>query len=348
MADIIKQISQRNLIGRGCCNFPTATKWEMIKKNPAKEKYIVCNVSEGEPAVFKDNWILENKPEVAFQAIKFALDFFKAKQAIIYLRHDYYQKYQSKLLKLIGEEKRITLFRESGGYIGGEETALLESLEGHHVGPRLKPPYPLEAGLYGKPTLVNNLETFYNIGLILRGEYKEKRLICFSGQGIKPQVHELPETWTLEKMLKETGNYPRFPLPRRSRAVAKRRQTEAGFFVQVGGGAAGQVLNSQQLNQSLKEIGGLGSIVVHNINESPKKLFLNWLNFFKAESCGKCVPCREGTYRLVEILQQPKVDWSLFKEILFSLANTSFCGLGMSVPSPILSYLKNVKDVARD
>jgi NADH:ubiquinone oxidoreductase subunit F (NADH-binding) len=330
MSDIIQKLTQYNLIGRGCCNFPTATKWQMIKDSPSPEKYIVCNVSEGEPAVFKDSWILQNKPEIALEAIKFALNFFKAKKAIIYLRHDYYAKYQGKLKRLIGDNKKIVLFKETGGYIGGEETALIESLEGHRVEPRLKPPYPPQAGLYGQPTLVNNLETFYDIGLILRGQYEQKRLICLSGQGIKPQVYELPETLTLEEILKTTGNYPKFP-----------------FFVQVGGGAAGEVRNSQQLNKSLKEIGGLGSIVIHRQDEDPQKLFLQWVKFFQAESCGKCVPCREGTYRLSEILEQKTVDWGLFKEILLSLENTSFCGLGSSVPRPILSYLKNVKDVTK-
>jgi len=329
MADIIKQISQFNLIGRGCCNFPTASKWQMVKSAPGKEKYIICNVSEGEPAVFKDSWILEHKPEVAIKAIKYALNFFKAKKAIIYLRKDLYKKHQVKLKKIIAKNK-IELFKEVGGYIGGEETALIESLEGNRVEPRLKPPFPPQAGLYGKPTLVNNLETFYDIGLILRGEYQQKRLICISGVGVKPQVHELPEEMTVEKILKQTKTYPRFK-----------------FFVQVGGGASGTVLNSQQLKKSLKQIGGLGSIVIHKLNEKPRDLFLQWCNFFMQESCGKCVPCREGTYRLVELLQKPTVDWKLFKEVLFSLENTSFCGLGTAVPNPILSYFKNVKDITK-
>ncbi|MFA5076095.1 MAG: NADH-ubiquinone oxidoreductase-F iron-sulfur binding region domain-containing protein [Patescibacteria group bacterium] len=326
MVEIIKKLAQYELIGRGCCNFPTATKWQMVLDAPGQEKYIVCNVSEGEPAVFKDQWVLENKPEIAIEAIKFALSFFKAKKAIIYLRHDYYQKYQLKLKKLIGRQK-IELFQETAGYIGGEETALIESLENHRVMPRLKPPYPPQAGLFGAPTLVNNLETFYNIGLILRGEYEQKRLICISGAGVKPQVYELPEQLTMAEILKTTNTYPKFP-----------------FFVQAGGGAAGTVLNSSQLDKNLKDFRGLGSIVIHRLDEDQKKLFLNWLQFFRFESCGQCVPCREGTYRLVELLSQPKVDWPLFKEILFSLENTSSCGLGMAVPIAIKSYWQNVKE----
>ena len=330
MADIISKISQYNLIGRGCCSFPTATKWQLIRDNPAKEKYIICNVSEGEPAVFKDGWILDNKPEIALEAIEYALKFFKARQAIIYLREDYFKKYRKYLKKLIGNNKKIELFKETGDYIGGEETALIESIEGKRVEPRLRPPYPPQVGLYGQPTLVNNLETFYDIGLILRGEYETKRLICLSGQGVKPQVHELPENWTVEKILKETKIYPKFP-----------------FFVQVGGGGSGTVLNSKQLKKSLKQIGGLGSIVIHRLNESPKKLFLHWAKFFAEESCGKCVPCREGTYRLVEMLKQKKIDWPLLKDILFALEHTSFCGLGQAAPNAIFTYLKNVKDISK-
>ncbi|MFA5358447.1 MAG: NADH-ubiquinone oxidoreductase-F iron-sulfur binding region domain-containing protein [Patescibacteria group bacterium] len=325
MDKTIEKLTRADLIGRGCGNFPTASKWQMVKEAKGAKKYVVCNVSEGEPGVFKDGWVLQNHPDIAIEGIKHAIKYLGAKKAVVYLRQDYYQKYQSKLRKLIGKNK-IELFKEAGGYIGGEETALLESLEGRRVEPRLKPPYPPQVGLYGQPTLVNNLETFYEIGLILRGKYEKKRLICFSGQGVKSQVHELPENWTIEKMLKETGNWPKF-----------------SFFVQVGGGAAGTVLNSKQLQQTLKDIHGLGSIVVYHASEGPKKLILNWVRFFKAESCGKCVPCREGTYRLLEILNSKKTDWQLFEDILFALENSSFCGLGMSVPRPILTYWKNVK-----
>src|SRR3989339_1515327 len=140
--NIISKIADHDLIGCGCCNFPTASKWQMVKDAPGKEKYVVCNVSEGEPAVFKDGWILKNKPKIAMEGIKFALEFFKARKAIIYLREDYFEKYKKILKKLAQGDKRIELFKEFGGYIGGEETALIESLEGHRAGPRLKPPYP--------------------------------------------------------------------------------------------------------------------------------------------------------------------------------------------------------------
>jgi len=152
----------------------------------------------------------------------------------------------------------------------------------------------------------------------------------------------LSEDLTIEEILKKTGNYPKFALPRRSP-----KGTKAGFFVQVGGGAAGAVLNSKQLNKSLKQIGGLGSIVIHRLDEDPIKLFKAWIKFFRYESCGQCVPCREGNYRLLELLEQPKVDWPLFKEILFSLKNTSFCGLGSVVPHPIMTYWENIKDFSK-
>jgi len=334
--DIALQIEKAGLIGRGCCNFPTAAKWRAVKMASGKRKFVVCNVSEGEPAVFKDRWILEYHPEVAIEGIKIALNYFGgvnssrdainrvSTKGIIYLRSDYFDKYKNKLKKLI-KGASIELFRETGSYIGGEETALLNALEGKRVGPRMRPPYPTESGYLGCPTLVNNLETFYDIGLIACGEYAQKRLVCISGYGARPWVYELPEKMTVEQILRETKNYPLFP-----------------FFVQVGGGAAGGVFNSRQLKRPIM---GLGSIVIHRLEEKPRDLFLHWLKFFQAESCGKCVPCREGNYRLVELLQKKKVDWALFQDVLFSLENTSFCGLGISVPRPILSYLKNIKNI---
>lgn len=322
LPEIIKKIEKAGLIGRGCCNFPTAKKWQMVYEQPG-EKYIVCNVSEGELAVFKDEWILRNHPEIAIEGIKIALKTFKAKKAIIYLQKRYFKKYQDRLNRLIGRVK-IELFAEQSGYIGGEETTLLNALEGKRSEPRQKPPYPPESGFLDQPTLVNNLETFYDIALINRDEYKQKRLVCISGEVRRTGVWELLEKMTIKEILEKTSNYPNFH-----------------FFVQVGGGASGKCLNETQLNTP---ICALGSIVIYKLKVPERALFAHWINFFQKESCGKCVPCREGTYRLKEIIESGgDLEGDLFKDILFSLDSSSFCGLGKAVSIPIRSYWKNIK-----
>lgn len=322
--NIITKLKKANLVGRGGACFPTDVKWQMVKDTPGDKKYVICNASEGEPGIKKDGYILEHYLEKMIDGIKIAIDFLEAEKAYIYINYKYYKKFAKKLKKLIGDMP-IELFIKpiNSGYIGGEETSAINVIEGKRVEPRLRPPFPTTNGLYDCPTLVNNVETFYDVSLIASDEYENKRFYTINGDCLWAGVYELPEDWTIEKVLKQTKNMPKFV-----------------FFAQIGGDASGEVLNSKQLKQP---VSGAGSITVYSIKKyQPKKMITGWLNFFLNESCGQCTPCREGIYRLKEIMQSPKPDWQLFAELLNNLDEASFCGLGCVAPVPIRSYVKNV------
>ncbi len=335
---ILNKIKKANLVGRGGGCFPTVLKWEMVRKATGERKYVICNASEGEPGVKKDGYILENFGEKMIDGMKIAMDFLLADniksrksksdvKSYIFINHKYYKKLGGKLNKIIASNKkyRIELFiKPSGsGYIGGEETSILNAIEGKRIEPRLRPPFPTTNGLWDRPTLINNVETFYNVSLVARDEFKENRFYTVSGDCLNSGVYELPDDWTVEKILKETGNYPKFD-----------------FFVQVGGDASGEVLNNKQLN---KPASGAGSITIYNAKKyKPEEMLKKWIGFFVNESCGQCTPCREGVYRLNEIINSDNLDWRLIEELLNNLDEASFCGLGSVVPVPIRLYRKNV------
>jgi len=322
---IIEKLKKANLKGRGGAGFPTGLKWEMVKKSRAKRKYIICNGSEGEPNVFKDGFILKNYPEEIIDGIKIALEVINDSSAYIYLRKDYYQKFKNKLKKIIGRSP-IILFKETGGYLCGEETTLLESIEGKKEEPRAKPPYPSEAGLWGYPTLINNVETFYYVAQIAKNNYQETRFYSLSGDVKNKGVYELPVKWTIKQILKKTNNFPRF-----------------NFFVQSGGGAAGEILTDKEINRPVK---GTGAIIVYNLKKTkPVQLMKKWINFFLKENCGKCLPCREGVYRINEILNKNKIDKKLLEDLLFVLKETSFCPLGKSIATPFRDLINKIYKV---
>jgi NADH:ubiquinone oxidoreductase subunit F (NADH-binding) len=337
--DIINKIKKANLVGRGGGCFSTAVKWGMVKKATGSKKYVICNASEGEPGVKKDGYILENFGEMVIGGMKIAMDFLsdaphpnplprgEGVKGYIFINYEYYKKFGGKLKQIIANDKKykIELFVKpaGSGYIGGEETSILNALEGKRIEPRLRPPFPTTSGLWNCPTLVNNVETFYDVSLVADGKYKENRFYTISGDCLNSDVYKLPDNWTIEKILKETNNYPKFD-----------------FFVQVGGDASGEVLNSNQLN---KLAGGAGSITIYDAKKyKPEEMLKKWTGFFMNESCGQCAPCREGAYRLNEIINSDNLDWDLIEELLNNLEEASFCGLGSVVPTPIRSYRRNV------
>jgi len=319
---IIKNLEKYNLKGRGGASFPVWLKWNEVQGSKSEKKYIICNASEGEPAVFKDGYILENYPDEVINGIKIALTTINNSSAIIYLRKDYYKKFKIKLKKLIGKSP-IELRKKTCGYLCGEETTILESLEGKREEPRNKPPYPSESGLFGYPTLINNVETFFCVSKIAKGDYKNTRFYSISGDIKNPGVYELPENWSIKKILNKTDNFPAF-----------------NFFVQINGGAGGEIFNNEELSIT---VSGSGAILVYNFEKAkPLSLINQWLNFFYNENCGKCVPCREGILRLKEILAEKKPNLDTIKDILFALKETSYCALGKSVPIPIESLIKKI------
>ena len=333
---IIKKIEKAQLIGRGCNNFSTAKKWQMVRDaKTSGDKFVICNVSESEPRVFKDRYILERWPERVVDGIKLAIKTMGAKKGFIYLNPEYYEQFQDYLNAIIhpecsGENLNIELYQKPlHDYVGGEETAVLNSMQGLRVEPRLKPPFPTTNGFFDQPTLVNNCETFYAVSLINSGEYKNTRFYCLSGDDVRgEQVKELSTSITVKKAIDAFDHQP-----------------SEKYFYQIGGGAAGSCYNYKQLN---RKFNGLASVVIYRADRSEKDVVMKWLDFFKNESCGQCVPCREGTYRLRNMMEEYFVDNSslnrdVFEDLIFSLQNTSLCPLGKLSANAMLSYYRNVK-----
>ena len=328
--NVIQKLKKSGLLGRGGANFPTGIKWEMVKKAKSDRKYIIANASEGEPGVFKDQYLLENFPEEVITGIEIALKTIDHSEGFLYLRKDLYGKLGNKLRRVIKKNKiNIELVKKPGGYLCGEETTLIESMEGKRFEPRMKPPYPPQKGLHGKPTLVNNIETFYAVSKIIKNEYQNTRFYCVSGMVKVKKIYELPIDWSVKEILKH--------------ASPDLFKSNKNFFVQVGGGACGEIRAGKDLN---KPICGVGSIIVYPADIDTVKLMKKWINFYIKQNCGKCTPCREGIYRIRKILSQPKIskaNWTLMKEILLTMSQTSFCGLGLSMPTSFLSLMKYKK-----
>lgn len=321
---IVEKIKKVNLLGRGGAAFPVATKWEMVKNATGVKKFVVCNASEGEPGIKKDEYVFTHHMDRLVDGIKIAMHYLAANRGYIYINQDYYKRFNLRLREIIGDYPiEIFMKPHSAGYVGGVETTALNVIEGKRAEPRLRPPFPTTNGLWDCPTLINNVETFYAVSLIDDGAYKNKRFYTINGDCLWHGVYEYSEEWSIEQILKETKNYPNFP-----------------FFVQVGGDASGEVLNQSQLDA---RVSGAGSITVFSLDKhKPMDIMRNWISFFARESCGQCTPCREGTYRLREIFESPKINWSVVDDILCALSDSSLCGLGGAVPVPCRSYIKNV------
>ncbi len=316
------------MVGRGGAGFPTASKWEMVKKAKGSPKYVVCNASEGEIGVFKDFFILENHLDKVLKGMVLAMDYLKTRHAFINLNGNYFKKLKGKLMPALKKYKAkgydFTVYEEDPSYIGGEETALLNAIEGKRAQPRIKPPFPVEVGLYGKPTIINNVETFYDVALVAEGKFTHKRFFCVGGKAKNRGVFHLPATLTLYQILEKTKNLPTFD-----------------FFVQVGGSASGIVLNKDQLKDH--PMSGAGSIEIYKANMKPRDLLMKWFKFYAEESCGKCTPCREGTFHLYELIRKHKtIPWEPILEIIDTMDKTSFCALGRSIGLPVKSYRMNV------
>lgn len=320
--DIITKIKEANLVGRGGAGFPTWMKWEAVKKEEGKKIYIIANGSEGEPDVFKDEHILKNYPAEFIGGIKIALETFANSEAIIYLNHKYYDKYKKKLEKFVGNAP-ISFFRKTAGYLAGEETGLLNHIEGRRVEPRPKPPYPAQAGLYNLPTLVNNIETYYRVYEIANSTYSGQAFFSITGDVKKKGVFEFPENYSVKKILEETGNWPSFD-----------------FFVQYGGGAAGTIYLPEELNEPKK---GATSIIVFDRQKTDAlKLMKKWAEFYSKENCDKCTPCRESSIRILEMMDANKLDFDKLNDMFFVLEKTSFCPLGKGMATPYRTLIEKV------
>jgi len=328
---LLKKLETANIIGRGGAGFSTAKKWQYVKAAKEFPKYVICNASEGELGLFKDIYILKHYPQKVFAGMIHAMDFLETKQAYFNINKNYLNDVGDTLNKIILQYKlqgyNFKIFAETPSYIGGEETALLNAIEGKRIEPRLKPPYPASHGLFNKPTLVHNVETLYNIALVAKNKFEDKRFYSISGKVPNPGVFYYPATWTIQKILTESNNW----------------NENKGIFAQIGGSASGPVMNKKQLKTT--QVGGAGSIEVYDIHTNALSLLQKWFKFYQEESCGKCSPCREGTYQLYKLVQnatQDNIPWNEINKITNSMQITSLCALGRSLAIPVNSYIKNI------
>ncbi|MFZ2188568.1 MAG: NADH-ubiquinone oxidoreductase-F iron-sulfur binding region domain-containing protein [Candidatus Moraniibacteriota bacterium] len=333
---VLEEVKLSGLTGRGGAGFSTGMKWEMVMKQKSKERYFICNLDESEPGTYKDRMIAENNPHLLLEGIILSALTIGAKKGYIYLNGNY-EKAKEILEQAILQAKEkgfmgskimgskftleIEIFSGAGAYVCGEETALINSIEGNRGEPKMRPPYPTEKGLFEKPTVVNNAETIVSIPWIIQNG-GEKYLKCATklfvlGGSIKNRgVFEAPIDTTIDEAITKLGG-------------GMQRGKEF-WFTQVGG-AAGRLYLEDEL---LSSIMGSGAILVVDKTVDFYALLLSWTGFFRRESCGKCVPCREGTFRLNEIAERladgeiSVRDKEALDDILWTLENTTFCPLG--------------------
>jgi len=357
--DILFELRESKLKGRGGAGFPTATKWTLVAAAAADEKYVVCNADEGEPGTFKDRVLMLEYPELVFDGMVIAGYVIGAKLGIVYLRGEY--EYMLKSLEDYLETMRkenllgkniagkngfdfdITIRLGSGAYVCGEETALIESLEGNRGEARNRPPYPVNTGFMGKPTTVNNVETFAAVShIVLKGgtwycqhgtdKSSGSKLFSVSGDCGKPGVYELPWGTKISELLE----------------LVEAKNTKA---VQVGG-ASGFCIPKTQFDRALgyEDAATGGSIMIFNESRNMLHVLKNFMEFFVEESCGQCTPCRIGNVKLLEGVEMIEKNEYTFgymtklKELGKTMQVASKCGLGQSSPNSFLSILENFKE----
>jgi [NiFe] hydrogenase diaphorase moiety large subunit len=356
--DILFELKDSGLKGRGGAGFPTSTKWMLTAAAKADKKFIVCNADEGEPGTFKDRVLLMEFPQLVFEGMVIGGYTIGAKTGIVYLRAEYeymleqLENYLANMREdnLLGEgilgtdfSFDISIRLGSGAYVCGEETALIESLEGNRGEPRNRPPFPVNTGYMGYPTSVNNVETLAAVPHIITkgGSWFKKfgtdrstgsKLFSVSGDCEKPGVYELPWGTSINELLE----------------IVSARNTKA---VQVGG-ASGICIPRSQFDRKLgyEDIPTGGSVIVFNESRSMLHVLKNFMEFFVEESCGQCTPCRIGNVKLLEGIEMIERGDFTFKYIntLKELGKTmqvaSKCGLGQSSPNSFISILENFKD----
>ncbi len=330
---LLARIKKAGLVGRGGASFPVHLKWQRMLETEAAEKYVVCNVSEGEPGVKKDFYLLKHEPEKVLAGLQLALDFLDSKTAYFNFNANYWQQLGAELNPFLDGLRQsgynLQVFEEEPSYIGGETGALLNAIEGKRTEPRLKPPSPSLKGINDRPVLLHNVETLYDVYLVAHDLYQGERLYTIGGEVKSPGVYRLPASLPVAEVLRKTNNYPDF-----------------AFFAQVGGGASGPVWPQSQLETN--PVVGAGSIEVYPLSTPTRQMLKQWFNFYRAESCGKCAPCRQGTYELAELINQLSVDqeipWAEIDPIVETLEKTAFCELGRSLAIPVKTYRRNVLD----
>ncbi|WP_456402579.1 complex I 51 kDa subunit family protein [Persephonella sp.] len=354
--DIVILVEESTLRGRGGAGFPTARKWRFALMNP-EPRYLICNCDESEPGTFKDRIIVERDPHLLIEGMIIAGYALGAKEGYIYIRGEYPAGYlilenairEAKEYGFLGDNILgtdfsfdIKVYRGAGAYICGEETALIESLEGKRGHPRLRPPYPAQVGIYGKPTVVNNVETLSNIPIIVTYEqyfmnigpsgFYGPKLFPISGKVEKPGVYEATMDITLRELIEMAGG------------VKNGKKFKAVFSGALG------VYSERDLDMPMdyspKGFGGTGTTIVLDEDDCIIDSLLVISKFFHHESCGKCTPCRVGTYEQYNILRKIKEgkgtekDIEYLKHLAENIPKGSICGLGFSAPQAVSDALK--------
>ena len=363
--DIIEQVKASGLRGRGGAGFPTGMKWQFVLKDTPKPKYICCNADESEPGTFKDHVLMERNPHLLIEGCAIACYAIGAKVAYIYIRGEFYhvqhileaeleKAYKAGYLgtNVLGSGFDCDVFvhRGAGAYEAGEETALIESLEGKRAQPRLKPPFPAVEGLYQCPTAVNNVETLCNVPLIVLdgadwfaklGPEKNggPKLYCVSGHVRKPGVYEASMNTTLRELIYDYAG-----------GMRDDRQLKAI----IPGGSSVPLLLPDQLDtpasfdaiQKAGSLLGSAGLIVLDDTVCMVWLAMNLLHFYRHESCGKCTPCREGADWLYKLLQRIERGEGQDKDLdlLFGVANNitgkTLCAFGDAAATPVLTTMK--------
>jgi NADH-quinone oxidoreductase subunit F len=367
---VIREVTEAKLLGRGGAAFPTGRKWDAVARQPVRPHYLVCNADESEPGTFKDRVVMEGDPFSVIEAMTIAAVATGCARGYIYLRGEY-PLARERLQHAIDTARErgllgasvmgrgvafdIEIRKGGGAYICGEETAIFNSVEGLRGEPRNKPPFPVQAGLFGKPTVVNNVETLVSVLEILRiggpayaaigtTDSTGTRLFCLSGAIAKPGVYEVPFGISLRRLIDMAGGLP------------KGRKLQAILL----GGAAGVFLRPDELDTVLSFEGaraaqatlGSGVVMLFDDRVDMADIVLRIAAFFRDESCGQCVPCRVGTVRQEEALhrllhQKPrggvKGELALLEEIGVAMKDASICGLGQTAYSAVESAVKRLR-----
>ncbi|MEQ8381647.1 MAG: NADH-quinone oxidoreductase subunit NuoF [Coleofasciculus sp. A1-SPW-01] len=367
-AEVVDQISKSGLRGRGGGGYPTGLKWATMAKMPGEQKYVICNADEGDPGAFMDRSVLESDPHRVLEGMAIAGYAVGATQAFIYVRAEYplaidrLQKAikQAKRLSLLGSQIfgspfdfKVDIRIGAGAFVCGEETALIASVEGGRGLPRPRPPYPAQSGLWGCPTLINNVETFANIAVIIRegaewyaniGTEKSKgtKVFALTGKIRNNGLIEVPMGITLREIVEEMGG------------GVPDGEVKA---VQTGGPSGGcipaSLLDTPVDYDSLVTIGsmmGSGGMVVMDETTSMIEVAQFYMEFCRGETCGKCIPCRVGTVQMYQALtkilkgEATMRDIEQLEQLCGMVKDTSLCGLGQTAPNPVMSTLRYFRD----
>jgi NADH:ubiquinone oxidoreductase subunit F (NADH-binding)/NADH:ubiquinone oxidoreductase subunit E len=330
--EVVARLQASGLTGMGGAGFPTWRKWDAVRREPTP-RVVVVNADEGEPGTIKDRYVMELRPQLLLEGLAAAMRFCETDEAYVYLREEYATSRAVLQEAIAARGLPVRLVIGAGAYICGEETAMLESMEGRRGMPRLRPPFPAQSGYLGRPTLINNVETLAHVALILRGEGRPTRLWSVSGAVAKPGCYEAPLDVTLRSLLDDH---------------AGGLTAEPGAIV-PGGAASGilppAALDTPLTREALAEWGcGVGSAAVQVFpsSYSPRRLLAETMRFFAEESCQKCTPCRIGNRALHAVVEGERtMPPGQVEEWLEAMTLTSICGLGQAAPIPVRTAFRH-------